>query len=63
MKRDIEIVMINALSLFGNEKLIPRGPLREPLSALARADILVIHHANLVCYKVFSILYSYFDGI
>jgi tetraacyldisaccharide 4'-kinase len=48
MKRDIEIVMINALSLFGNEKVMPSGPLREPLDALARADIVVIHHANLV---------------
>ncbi|KAI5060153.1 hypothetical protein GOP47_0024573 [Adiantum capillus-veneris] len=46
--RDIEIVMVNAVSEFGNGSLVPRGPLREPLEALCRADIVVIHHANLV---------------
>ncbi|KAM0927764.1 hypothetical protein ACQ4PT_002668 [Festuca glaucescens] len=45
--RDVEIVMVNGLTPWGNGHFIPRGPMREPLSALTRADILVIHHANL----------------
>ncbi|XP_009763525.1 probable tetraacyldisaccharide 4'-kinase, mitochondrial [Nicotiana sylvestris] len=49
--RDIEIVMVNAMVPWGNHQLIPLGPLREPLTALARGDIVVIHHANLVSEK------------
>ncbi|EOY12309.1 Tetraacyldisaccharide 4'-kinase family protein, putative isoform 2 [Theobroma cacao] len=46
--RDLEIVMINGLMLWGNCKLFPLGPLREPLMALKRADVAVVHHADLV---------------
>ncbi|XP_078149426.1 tetraacyldisaccharide 4'-kinase family protein [Carex rostrata] len=49
LSRQVEIVMINGLVPWGNGHLIPRGPLREPLSALNRADVIVIHHGNLVC--------------
>ena len=48
VNRDMEIVTVNALNPFGNEKLIPRGVLREPLDALRRATVVVITHANLV---------------
>lgn len=54
--RDIEIVMVNAVSIFGNELLLPHGPLREPLDALRRADILVIHHAHLVPYERLQVI-------
>ncbi|XP_050215591.1 probable tetraacyldisaccharide 4'-kinase, mitochondrial [Mercurialis annua] len=47
LHRDLEIVMINGLSPWGNCQLIPLGPLREPLTALRRADVAVVHHANL----------------
>lgn len=47
--RDVEIVMLNSLMPWGNNHLLPRGSLREPFSALVRADIVVIHHADLVC--------------
>ena len=43
------IVMVNGLAPWGNTHFIPRGPMREPLSALGRADIVVIHNADLVC--------------
>ncbi|XXG46680.1 hypothetical protein AAC387_Pa02g1465 [Persea americana] len=46
--RDLEIVMINGLMPWGNGQLLPLGPLREPLTALRRADVVVIHHADLV---------------
>ncbi|KNA04438.1 hypothetical protein SOVF_199810 isoform A [Spinacia oleracea] len=48
LERDLDIVMVNGLTPWGNNQLIPLGPLREPLSSLARADIIVIHHADLV---------------
>lgn len=40
--------MVNGLTLWGNRRLLPRGPLRESLNALQRADIVVLHHADLV---------------
>ncbi|OMP04396.1 Tetraacyldisaccharide 4'-kinase [Corchorus olitorius] len=46
--RDIEIVMINGLMPWGNGHLLPLGPLREPLMALKRAHIAVVHNADLV---------------
>ncbi|KAK2387204.1 tetraacyldisaccharide 4'-kinase family protein [Trifolium repens] len=46
--RDLDIVMVNGLTLWGNGQLVPLGPLREPLIALRRADVVVIHHADLV---------------
>lgn len=46
--RDLEIVMVNSLSPFGNGHLLPRGTLRElPRAALRRADAVVLHHADL----------------
>lgn len=40
--------MINGLMPWGNRKLLPLGPLREPLMALKRADVAVVHHADLI---------------
>ncbi|XP_068656414.1 probable tetraacyldisaccharide 4'-kinase, mitochondrial isoform X2 [Aristolochia californica] len=51
LSRDLEIVMVNAMAPWGNKSLLPRGPLREPLTALERADVAVIHHTNLVSYE------------
>lgn len=45
--RDIEIVMVNGMNPWGNQQLVPLGPLREPLAALCRADIVVVHHTDL----------------
>ncbi|MDD5596199.1 MAG: tetraacyldisaccharide 4'-kinase, partial [Candidatus Omnitrophica bacterium] len=47
IKKDLEIVTIDSLSLCGNRQLIPRGILREPLSALKRADIFLLTKVNL----------------
>lgn len=41
MVKDLEIVMARARKPWGNGHLLPRGPLREPLGALARADLVV----------------------
>lgn len=45
--KDCEIVTIDAVSAFGNRRLLPAGLLREPLSALRHADIFVITKTNL----------------
>ncbi len=42
LARDADIVLIDARDPFGGGHLLPAGRLREPRSALARADILVI---------------------
>ena len=38
IKRDLDLVLIDATSPFGNGHLLPWGPLREPVDQLARAD-------------------------
>lgn len=43
IEKDLDILCLNASSLFGNGYLIPRGDLREPLSAIARADLICIN--------------------
>ncbi len=39
LARDLDVVVIDAAARFGNGHLMPRGPLREPLGALARASL------------------------
>lgn len=48
LARDLDIVLIDATEPFGYERLFPRGMLREPISALARADIVALTRCNLV---------------
>ncbi|MFA5114547.1 MAG: tetraacyldisaccharide 4'-kinase [Candidatus Omnitrophota bacterium] len=47
IKKDLDIVAIDATDPFGNRNMLPRGILREPLSSLRRADILVLTKTNL----------------
>lgn len=42
LKRDLEIVVIDASAAFGNGMLLPAGPLREPVSALRLADVVLL---------------------
>jgi tetraacyldisaccharide 4'-kinase len=42
LARDVNILLIDATNPFGGGRLLPVGLLREPRSALARADIIVI---------------------
>ena len=46
LKRDLDIVVIDAINPFGGGNLIPRGSLREPLKNLKRADLFIISHCN-----------------
>ncbi len=41
LAKDLEIVMARAGRPWGNGRLLPAGPLREPLDGLARADLVV----------------------
>ena len=42
IKRDIDLVLLDSNNPFGNSHLLPRGVLREPLSALLRSDALIM---------------------
>ncbi len=46
LARDLDIVMIDGIAPFKDNHLLPRGSLREPLSALARADCIIITRAD-----------------
>ncbi len=43
LKRDAEIVVADGVRLFGNERLMPAGPLREGLWRLETVDMLVLN--------------------
>jgi len=47
IKKDLEIITVDASNPFGNKQLLPRGILREPLSSLKRADIFILTKVNL----------------
>ena len=47
LKRDLDIAVIDATNPFGNRHLLPRGILREPVSSLKRADVLVLTKTDL----------------
>lgn len=42
LKRDLDIVLVDCTNPFGNGSLIPAGILREPVSSLRKADIIVL---------------------
>jgi tetraacyldisaccharide 4'-kinase len=46
--RDKDLLLIDGTNPFGNKKLLPIGPLREPLRAIGRADIVVITKTNML---------------
>ncbi len=52
LKRDLDLVLLDASSPFGNMHLLPRGPLREPVEHLQRADAFILtrtgHGSNLI---------------
>lgn len=42
LQRDLDILLIDALNVFGNNCLLPRGTLREPLANLNRANAFLL---------------------
>jgi tetraacyldisaccharide 4'-kinase len=47
-RRDFDLVLVHAAEPFGFNRIFPRGLLREPLTGLARADGVLITHADKV---------------
>jgi tetraacyldisaccharide 4'-kinase len=48
LKRDIDIVLLDCGRPFGNAHILPRGILREPISALKRGDAFVLTRSDSV---------------
>lgn len=48
LARNLDIVLIDATEPFGFGHVFPRGTLREPLSGLARADVVVLSRADML---------------
>ncbi|MFZ0450474.1 MAG: tetraacyldisaccharide 4'-kinase [Desulfatiglandaceae bacterium] len=44
LERDLNIVLLDATNPIGNGCLLPRGPLREPIEQLERADCCILTH-------------------
>jgi tetraacyldisaccharide 4'-kinase len=42
LARDLDLVLLDAGNPFGDRSILPAGPLREPISALARADLVLV---------------------
>jgi tetraacyldisaccharide 4'-kinase len=42
LHRDLDIVLVDSKKKFGNENLLPAGPLREGLKSLSRADKVIV---------------------
>jgi tetraacyldisaccharide 4'-kinase len=42
LQRHLNVLLIDGERLLGNERLLPAGPLREPISALQRADLILV---------------------
>ena len=39
LDRDMDILLVDAVNVFGNDYILPRGTLREPISHISRADV------------------------
>lgn len=46
--RDLDVVLLDSRKPFGNGRLLPAGPLREPLSALRRCHLVVMTRSEAV---------------
>jgi tetraacyldisaccharide 4'-kinase len=46
LRRDLDVVVIDATNAFGYEHLLPRGLLREPVDSLRRADLIVVSRVD-----------------
>lgn len=42
LERDLDMVLVDTLNMFGNGCVLPRGTLREPLQNLARGDLFLL---------------------
>lgn len=54
LERDMDILLLNGERPFGNRKIFPSGPLREPLDQIDRADLYVITGEKRIPPEVYS---------
>jgi len=48
LRRDLDIVLLDACEPFGHDHVFPRGTLREPPGGLRRADVVMLSRADLI---------------
>ncbi len=48
LRRDLDVVLVNARDPWGGGRLLPAGDLREPVSAIRRAGLVVLTHVDQV---------------
>lgn len=65
LKRDMDIVLIDCMKVFGNGFLLPAGPLREPENQIKRADKIIIvnkkpfdKESEAQCEKIYQKIYQ-----
>jgi tetraacyldisaccharide 4'-kinase len=46
LKRDLDILLLDGRNPFGNRRLFPWGPLREPIGNIERADTIILTRTN-----------------
>jgi tetraacyldisaccharide 4'-kinase len=46
--RDLNILLLDSVSLFGNGCMFPRGVLREPVTSIKRADLVVLTKIDMI---------------
>ena len=49
LKRDLDLLLLDASKPFGNRYMIPRGLLREPLAGVNRSDAVILTRSNKIC--------------
>ncbi|HEV8199106.1 MAG TPA: tetraacyldisaccharide 4'-kinase [Candidatus Polarisedimenticolia bacterium] len=47
--RDVDLLLVDGEAPFGNGRILPFGPLREPISGMRRADALVVTRGDGAC--------------
>ncbi|MDG2252593.1 MAG: tetraacyldisaccharide 4'-kinase [Methylophilaceae bacterium] len=63
LARDYEIVVVDKARGFGNNHLLPSGPLREPIKRLNSIDAMIINGEKSTSKNAFSMHYSAIDQI
>jgi len=58
LERDLDIVLVDDKSLFGNRCLLPRGILRETVSGISRGDLFILTRCNDNSNRSFDSLYE-----
>jgi len=64
LKRNLDLVLMDASNPFGNKKLLPGGPLREPVDHLTRADAFMLTRSGMdaSAEKTVALLKAKFPG-